>query len=108
MTDGWFTPETARMFSLLSLLSLTALVKPLAQQGRARVFVLSLFMSCFALGVVLFVGGVAAMLTGQPEYVRKALMVSGTVIAIPFFAAWRHAVRIYSEFELRKTIANDL
>lgn len=108
MSEAWFTPDTARMFSLLSLLALTALVKPMAQHGRGRAFVLALFSSCCVLGVVLFVAGIAAMVSGQPEYVRKALTLSGTVVAIPFFAAWRHAVRIYTDFELRKTIANDL
>ena len=108
MTEAWFTPETARLFSLLSLLALTAMVKPLAQQGRARAFVLALFSSCCVLGVVLFIAGIGAMMNGQPDYVRKALMLSGTVVAIPFFSAWRHAVRIYTDFELRKTIASDL
>ena len=108
MTEGWFTPETARLFSLLSLLALTAMVKPMAQSGRGRAFVLSLFMSCCALGVVMFVAGMVAMMSGQPEYVRKTLTLAGVVVALPFFAAWRHAVRIYTEFEMRKSIASDL
>jgi len=49
-----------------------------------------------------------AWFSPETAHVRKALILSGTVIAIPFFAAWRHAVRIYTDFELRKTIASDL
>lgn len=108
MTDAWFAPDTARMFSLLSLLALTAALKPLAVSGRARAAVLGIFRFCFALGVALMLTGLAALTSGQPDYVVRTLLGSGVVVAIPFLAASRAALKHYTDFEMRKTIANDL
>ena len=51
--DPWFSPETGRLFAMMSLLAFAATLEPLARQGRARAAVLTTFASCIGVGLAL-------------------------------------------------------
>ena len=108
MMEPWFTPETGRLFAMLSLLAFAATLEPLARQGRARGAVMTIFAACVGLGLALLALAAVAGAIGQPGYVVRPLIVGGLVVALPFTAAFAEVRRIYNEAELRKTIASDL
>jgi predicted tellurium resistance membrane protein TerC len=108
MTEGWFSPDVARSFAFLSLLSIAAAFEPLAKQGRGRAIVTAIFGACVALGVLFLVAATVATWTGQPSYVLRSLWLAGIVVTIPFVAAFKEMQRIYREAEVRKTVAADL
>ena len=108
MMEPWFTPETGRLFAMLSLLAFTATLEPLARQGRARSAVMTILAACIALGLALLAMAAVAGAIGQPGYVIRPLIVGGVVVTLPFSAAIAEARRIYNQAELRKTIASDL
>ena len=108
MTEAWFSPDVARSFAFLALLAVTAVLEPLAQQGRFRAMVMAVFGACTALGAAFAVAGALALVAGQPAYVFRSLLLVGVVVTIPFVAALMSMQKIYREAELRRTVASDL
>ena len=108
MTDAWFSPETARLFSLLSLLSLCSLFAIPARRGLFRGPLLMLWYSVIAFGLLLVAAGAAAALVNQPLHVNRTLALSGFIVALVFAITRRSLLRGYREAELRRTVAADL
>ncbi|HJU41205.1 MAG TPA: hypothetical protein VJ691_00265 [Vicinamibacterales bacterium] len=108
MSEAWFSPEVARSFAFLSLLAVTAVLEPVAQQGRFRAMVLAVFGACVVLGAAFFAAGGLALLADQPSYVSRSLLLVGFVVTIPFVGAFVSIQKIYREAELRRTVASDL
>ena len=108
MTDAWFSPQAATLFSLLSLLSLCSLFAIPARRGLLRGLALSVWHTMIALGLVLVAAGTAAALTNQPVHVSRTLMLSGFVVALVFAVTRRGLLRGYQQAELRRTVAADL
>ena len=108
MTDAWFSPETARLFSLLSLLSLCSLFAIPARRGLFRGPVLMLWYSVIALGLLLVATGAAAAVMNQPLHVSRTLVLCGFIVALVFTITRRGVLRAYQEAELRRTVAADL
>lgn len=107
MTE-WFTPETARWFSFLSLLSLAALTAPWVHQGRHKTFVMSLYFASIALGALLLAVAGIASLAGQPAWVVRPLLLSGVVIAAVFAGTLGNVRASYTKAEERRMLARDL
>jgi hypothetical protein len=108
MTDAWFSPQTATLFSFLSLLSLCSLFAIPARRGLFRGPVLMLWHSVIALGLLLVGAGAIAGLMNQPLYVSRTLVLSGFIVALVFTITRRGVLRGYQEAELRRTVAADL
>ena len=108
MTDAWFSPETARLFSLLSLLSLCSLFAIPAKKGQLRGLAMGVWNTVIGFGVLLLGAGVVAASTRQPWHVSYALLVSGLVLAVTFFLTRRVLISAYEEAAVRRTVAADL
>jgi hypothetical protein len=108
MTDAWFSPQAASLFSLLSLLSLCSLFAIPARRGLLRGLALTVWYSMIALGVALVAAGSVAALTNQPLHVSRTLVLSGLIVALVFAVTRRGLLRGYQEAELRRTVAADL
>ena len=108
MTDAWFSPETARFFSFLSLLSLCSLFAIPARKGRLRGLAVGVWNAVVVFAVLLLGAGVLAASTGQPPYVTRAMLLSGFVVGVTFVVTRRALIRGYEEAEVRRTVAADL
>jgi len=108
MTEAWFAPETARYFSYLSFLSLCALFAGPAKRGLYRGLATAIWNAVTALALLLVTASAAALTTGQPWYVSRALLMTGVVVGGVFVFTRRGLMRCYTEAELRRTIAADL
>jgi len=108
MTDAWFSPETARLFSFLSLLSLCALFAVPARKGQLRGLAVGVLNAVIGLAVLLFALGGLAMAVGQPAHVGRSMLRSGLVVGLVFAGTRRALTRGYDEAELRRTVAADL
>jgi hypothetical protein len=108
MTEAWFSPQAASLFSLLSLLSLCSLFAIPARRGLLRGLALTVWYSMIALGVALVAAGSVAALTNQPLHVSRTLVLSGVIVALVFAVTRRGLLRGYQEAELRRTVAADL
>jgi hypothetical protein len=108
MTDAWFSPQAASLFSLLSLLSLCSLFVIPARRGLFRGLALTVWYTMIALGLTLVGAGSVAALTNQPLHVSRTLVLSGLIVALVFAVTRRGLLRGYQEAELRRTVAADL
>ena len=108
MTDAWFSPEIARFFSYLSLLSLCSLFAIPASKGRLRGLAVGVWTAVIVLAALLLGAGAVAASTGQPPHVTRALLLSGLVVGITFVITRRALIRGYEEAEVRRTVAADL
>jgi len=108
MTDAWFSLETARLFSLLSLLSLCSLFAIPAKKGQLRGLAMGVWNTVTGLGILLLGAGVVATSTRQPWHVSYALLMSGLALAVTFFLTRRVLISAYDEAAVRRTIAADL
>ena len=108
MTEAWFSAEAAPYLAFFSLLATAAALEPLAKQGRARALVLGIFGACTALGIALIIAAGVATLVNQPRYVWAPLAFVGVIVTLPFAFGFKEMQRVYSEAELRKTVAADL
>ena len=106
--EPWFSLEVAPFLSLFSLFSLLSLTFKWAQKGQHRDLVMNAHKGTVALGVLLLLSGVGALIVGQPYWVWGALMLAGGLLAGLMLWNARQIEKVYSEAELRKTIANDL
>jgi hypothetical protein len=108
MTDAWFSPETARFFSYLSLLSLCSLFAIPASKGRMRGLALGVWNAVLVVAVLLLGAGAVAASAGQPPHVTRALLLSGVVVGVVFATTRRALIRGYEEAAVRRTVAADL
>ena len=82
MTDAWFSPEAARLFSFLSLFSLCSLFAIPARKGQLRGLAVGVWNAVIGLGVLLLGAGAVAASTRQPWHVTYALLLSGFVVGL--------------------------
>jgi len=108
MTEAWFSPETARLFSFLSFMAFCSLFALPARRGRWRGLAINIWNAAVGLGVVLFVAGAVGAAANQPLHVTRTLLLSGFVVGFVFVATRRTMMRHYEEAELRRTLAADL
>ena len=108
MTDAWFSPDAARFFSFLSLLSLCSLFAIPARKSQLRGLAIGVWTAVIGLGVLLVAAGLGALSAGQPTHVSRALLLSGFVLALTFAGTLRALIRGYHEAAVRRTIAADL
>ena len=108
MTDAWFSPETARFFSFLSLLSLCSLFAIPARKGQLRGLAVGVWNAVTVFGLLLLGAGAVAASTEQPRHVTSALLLSGFALGLTFAVTRRVLIRSYEEAEVRRTVAADL
>ena len=108
MTDAWFSPDTARLFSYLSLLSLCSLFAIPASRGQMRGLAMTVWSTVIGLALLLLAAGVVAAAVGQPAHVSRALLLSGFVVGFTFAITLPGLLRGYTQAELRRTVAADL
>lgn len=108
MPDPWFSPEAAPWFSMLSLFSLLAYLQTYALKGRYRQWVMGSYYTATGIAVVLALAGAGAMAIGQPSWVWGTLVFVGVLTFVLMLFSNRKIARMYSDAELRKSIAGDL
>ena len=108
MTDAWFSPETAKAFSYLSLLSLCSLFAIPGSKGRLRGLALGVWTAVIVFAALLLGAGAVAVSAGQPTHVTRALLLSGVVLGVTFVITRWALIRGYEEAEVRRTVAADL
>jgi hypothetical protein len=108
MTEAWFSPDTARLFSFLSFLSLCSLFAGPARRGLYRGLATAVWNTVTAFALLLVTASAVALTTGQPWYVSRTLLSSGVVLGAVFAFTRRGLMRCYREAELRRTVAADL
>ena len=108
MSDAWFSPGVASLFSFLSLLSLCAVFEAFAKQGRHLALVIAVWNGVLGFAALLLFGSGLALVTGQPSYVARSLALSGFVLGAVFTGTWSNVKSLYRKAELRKTVATDL
>jgi len=104
----WFSPETAKYFSFLSLISLMALMSYWVKQGRHRALVVGSFIASIAFGGALLAGAAIAWIVDQPVWVVRPMALSGFVIMLVFAATLGSIRKGYEESEQRRIIAKDI
>jgi hypothetical protein len=107
MTD-WFSPEVAPFFSLLSLTGGVASLDHFARRGELRSVVAAVYAATAVFGAALLAAGLVALAAGQPWYVPFALAFPGAVILPACLWALFDLKRVYSQAELRRSVAKDL
>ncbi len=108
MIEPWFSQETARWFTALSLLSMFAVLEAFAQRGLYRVAVYAVSLVGCGLGVALLIAGLMAWAAGQPFFVQMPLSLGGFVVGPVFGASIIRLRRLYMTAELRKMSARDI
>ena len=106
--NPWFSSDIAPFFSLLSLLATVSILERYAKQGRHRLAVMATYVSGLVLGGLLLAAGGVAVLVSQPRYVVGTLAFSGIVLVLVFAAAVKEIRRVYTDAELRRTVATDI
>jgi hypothetical protein len=106
--NEWFSPETAKYFSFLSLLSLMAMMSYWVRQGRHRSLVIGSFIVSIVFGGVLLAGAAVAWSLEQPAWVVRPMALSGFVVTIVFAATLGTIRRGYEESEQRRIVAKDI
>ena len=106
--DPWFSPQAARYFSFLSLMSLMALMSYWIKQGRYRRLVVGSFYASIGLGVAFLLAALVAWNVDQPEYVSGALAMTGLVIVVVFSATIPVVFKGYADADQRRMIAKDI
>jgi hypothetical protein len=109
MIDAWFSVElvqSLQWLSLLSLLSIPAVVFPL--QGRYRTAMMVAWIVGFGFGVLCLGASGAGLALGQPGYVLRSLFALGFAFTLAFGGSLAPMQLAYQEAELRKTVAQDI
>jgi len=106
--NEWFSPETAKYFSFLSLISLMALMSYWVRQGRHRALVVGSFLASIILDGVLLAGAAIAWFFEQPVWVVRPMALSGFVITLVFAATLSSIRKGYAESEQRRIVAKDI
>ena len=108
MPEPWFSPEAAPWFSMLSLFSLLAYLQIYALKGKYRQWVMGSYYTATGFALLLALIGAVAMPLGQPDWVWGTLIFVGVLTFVLMWFSNRKVARMYSEAELRKSIAGDL
>ncbi len=106
--EAWFSPQTARLFSFLSLFALLACLSGYAKRGLYRSGVMSVYWAAFGLGIAFLLGAGAAFLMHQPVYVVFSLGLSGIVMTPAMGGGIIGITHEYRRTEMRQSIAQDL
>ncbi len=112
MIEAWFSPELAWIPGTLLGVIGGGIGGPLAgifaPRGKFKKQVLGFYYMIIVISAVMFIAGVAALLSGQPYGVWYALGFPGLLCLILFGVLIGVVSRRYEEAELRKTMADDL
>ena len=112
MVEAWFAPEFAWIPGTLLGVIGGGVGGPLAgtfaPKGKFKKQVMGFYYTIMVISAVMFIAGVAALLTGQPYGVWYALGFPGLLCLILFGCLQRVILKRYEEVELRKTMAEDL
>jgi hypothetical protein len=109
-TGAWWSDRTAGWIGGIggAIIGCAAgLLAWLASQGRARAFVLALSKALIAVGAAFTLGGVAALLMGQPYAVWFPLLLVGVLLLLILPYRLRQYEKQYQDLELRKMSAVD-
>jgi len=110
MTGEWFGSRTAGLLGGIggTLLGLWgALIGIVASRGKARGFVLASANAMLVIGVVCLVGGIAALVTGQPYAVYYTLLLFGIILVAVIGMLRRGLVARYEQLELQRMQSMD-
>ncbi len=108
MNTVWFAPETAPLFAVFALFSLLSLLDRFTHRGQAKRLVLGCYLAGLAVGALLMIAGAYGYFAAQPVHVYQTLIFTGAMLfGLLGYYLWRVKGQ-YGEFELRKSIANDL
>ena len=108
MTASWFLHAINPWFWLFSSLSVSLLQLRCAQQGRYRTAVIAAWAVTLVVGCALVSAAGLGLLLGQPARDAGALGLSGGIIGSVCIIGFRELRNLYTQAELRKTIADDL
>ncbi|MCD6584660.1 MAG: hypothetical protein J7K96_02750 [Desulfobacteraceae bacterium] len=112
MVEAWFGPEFAWIPGTLLGTIGGGIGGPLAgifaPRGKFKKQVLGFYYTILVISAVMFIAGVAALLSGQPYGVWYALGFPGLLCLILFGVLQGVVSKRYEEAELRKTMAKDL
>jgi hypothetical protein len=108
MMEVWFGPQTARLFSYLSLLALLACLSEFAKKGIHRIGVMAAYWIAFGFGLTLMLGAGIAFFWHQPAYVIFSTGFAGAVIASAMGWGIIAIAREYRKTEMRQSIAQDI
>lgn len=108
--SGWWPPQVTggiggAVGGTVGILA--GIAGSLVSRGRARRFVMILFSVFIGLGIASLVGGVAAVVAGQPFHVTGTLFFIGVLLVAIIPTQLRVSSRRYAEWELRRMQAVD-
>ena len=106
--EAWFSPQTARWFSFLSLTALLTCLSEYAKRGLYRSGVMRVLWAVFGLGSAFLLGAGAAFVVHQPIYVVFSLGLTGMVMTPAIGGGIIGIIREYRRTEMRQSIAQDL
>lgn len=104
----WFSLETARWFSLFSLLSILAGAGYWIEKGQYKRLVTTLFYAAIAFGGIMLMASFVARIVDQPAHVIRALTMTGVIITVVFGVTLGVVYRGYAKAEQRKILARDI
>jgi len=108
MPNDWFSPEIAPMFSLLSLTAAVSALDHFARRGLHKPLVTITYAVGAAAGLLLLAAGLVALAVGQRWFVIFPLTFAGAVMTVMFLWSLLDLKRIYSDAELRRSLARDI
>lgn len=111
LPGAWWSDRTGKYVGLISgcvIGALGGLIGWLGGQGRARGFVLGSMKVLIAVGSIVTLVGVIALITHQPYNVWYPLLLPGVLSIIIFPLCLRRCSERYREIELRRMISMDV
>ena len=112
MIEAWFDPAVAWIPGMLLGVVGGAVGGPLAgyfaPRGKFKKQVLGFYYMILAISAVLFVAGIAALVSGQPYAVWYGLGFPGLLCLIIFGVLIGVVSKRYREAEMRRSIAEDI
>jgi len=108
--NSWWSPQQGGLFggiggSLIGCLG--GLIGWLVSKGKARNFVLAAVKCFIALGILLTIAGLVAVVFQQPYAVWYALLLPGVILILVFFLNLHSIQRRYDELEIRRMTSID-
>ncbi len=106
----WWSPQASGLIGGIggSLIgSFGALIGLLVSKGKARNFVLAAVKFFIALGILLTIAGLVAVVSKQPYAVWYALLLPGVILVLVFSLNLHSIQRRYDELEIRRMTSID-